>query len=64
MEPSMWSLDASVRRRDFIGLIGSAASAVAWPLAARAQQTIPIVGFLGTGSAETGLFALPQFGKA
>jgi putative ABC transport system substrate-binding protein len=45
-----------MRRRDFIGLIGSATSAVAWPLTARAQQTIPIVGFLGTGSAETEAF--------
>jgi putative tryptophan/tyrosine transport system substrate-binding protein len=39
-----------MRRRDFIQ--GIAASAVAWPLAARAQHSAPLIGFLSSRSPE------------
>jgi putative ABC transport system substrate-binding protein len=51
-----------MRRRDFIEAV--TASAIAWPLSARAQQPMPTIGWLFGVSAEAGKPTLAAFRKA
>ena len=46
-------------RRDLIALV--AAAAIAWPVGARAQQPMPVIGYLSPGSAESDDFRLTGF---
>ena len=48
-----------MRRRDFIALLGGAST---WSLAARAQQaSVPVIGFLGPGSAQSDAYRVTAF---
>jgi putative tryptophan/tyrosine transport system substrate-binding protein len=50
-----------MRRREFIGVVGAAAT---WPLVARAQQpAMPVVGFIRDGSADTSARFVAAFRK-
>ena len=40
------------RRRAFLGLLGAAATAPLWPVVARAQSRLPVLGFLSSESAD------------
>ena len=50
-----------MKRRYFLGVLSGAAAM--WPLAARAQQAMPVIGYVGTGSRESDAFRLPSFHK-
>ncbi len=50
-----------MKRREFIAWLGGAA---AWPIAARAQPAMPVIGFLGGGTPHGLEYLLEAFAVA
>ena len=49
-----------MKRRDFITLLGGAP---AWPLAARGQTAMPVVGLVGGGGGDMSVRYITAFGR-
>src|SRR5262249_15295172 len=48
----------TMRRREFLSLLGAAA---AWPIAARGQQPMPVIGFMSTRSPDESAHLVEAF---